>query len=170
MSGWLSLNDRPAIGLVPLPEVDVLSQLNRAEGRIQRFRLRMNREDIPKVKSYSKSVFDALTAASSPSPHGNDVEISWSSRSAGRAAFSRDMASHIQDLFSIYPDFLSAVVEIEGEKPINLKRSVVATRSLVTLEDSKKVGPSHAAGALAEAYSREFQSITSANQALRKLV
>jgi hypothetical protein len=164
---WLSINERPPMYLVPLPEVDVLSRLGSATGRIKRFILRIRREDIPKVHTYSPSVHDALIAAAVPAPAGNDVVIEWSSLKQSRTAFSREMTGLIHELFGVYPEFMKAIVEIEGEKPINLKRSLIGTKVDVILTDSKKVGVEQAANALAEAYSRESESVQLANERWR---
>jgi hypothetical protein len=167
IGSWLSINGRPAMYLVPLPETDILGILNRADGQIKRFLLKIRTKDIPKIKEFSPSVYKALKAASEPSPKSDDVKLEWHCNKSGRAAFSKDMTDHIRELFSVYPDFMSARVEIVGEKPIDLKRSVIATKSTVVLTDSKKVGPSHAADALAEAYGREQASIERSVKAWR---
>ena len=167
---WLSVYGGHPCGLVALPDINTLAQLDQAPTQLRRLRLRLQRSRLASIDAYSHGVANALRAAAEVNSEtdvvGLDLAVDDPSH---RTAWAFNTRQDIEELLEVLPDFEEATVQITGlRRPVNLKRMNVAANVTVLLMDTKRVGPREAADALFSAYEQERGSIETAVRARRE--
>lgn len=167
---WLSVTTGFGCGLISLRDPNVLAQLDREPTKLMTLVMRIRRNRIPSVSSYSPSVAKALRAAAQINSVTDEVGIEIAVKNPReRAAWARVTRQEIEELLGVLPDFEKAEVKVSGRKrPFNLLRASIHQGVRVPLIDKKLVGPPEAATALFEAYEYEESAIKLAVAALRE--
>lgn len=167
---WLSVTTGYGCALMALRDPNVVAQLDREPTKLMALALRIRRNRIPAVSTYSPSVASALRAAAEINAITDEVGVEIAvKRQHDRAMWARLVRQEIEDLLGVLPDFEKAEVRVSGRKrPFNLLRANIHQGVRVQLIDKKLVGPAEAATALFEAYADEENSIKLAVATLRE--
>lgn len=167
---WLTVQGQYSCGLLSLPDADTVAQLDEEPTKLRRFTLRVRRAALPHVQATAPKVAEVLQAAARLNEASDQVGIEQRvSTAEHQAQWSLIIRSQIQELLGVLPECEEASVRISGRKhTVNLKRGQVRRQVPVLLEDTKRVGPQEAAGALLEAYELEQSAIQRAVDLLRR--
>lgn len=151
---WVSMFTPQQCYLATLPKIDALAELQRPSKEISSVRLRAKTSLIQRLRPVRPDLAGILEAAAGTAGSSN-VDITLGVPAARKAHWWAEMYAIISDLADaqLLADFDSAMVNLVGKtSPINLKEAFVKLKVPVDLQVKLKIGPSHAAIAMVEAY------------------
>lgn len=170
-ANWMSTQGGHPFYLAALADKNSLAQLRGERGLIRRAEFGVQRDQLWLFEEHvsRRGVAGALRQLAESFDGSTSIDVIIGNRKSNiRGAFANDVIAHFEDIAVMLPFMHRAKVYFEGERrPLDLRRSQVASTVDVTLTTTKRVGPNEAAEALLEAYDREHEAIIESVQAWR---
>jgi hypothetical protein len=165
---WLSCIGGFACGLVALPDANALEQIDRDPMKMKRFRVRARRDRLSVIEQFNPRVARVLRSAADVNVMTDEIGAEWrNTRRSDQASWAIQMRYEIQDLLGAFPEFKEAKVYMSGGRTVDLNRNFVQHAAVVSLVDTKRVGPFEAAQAIFDAYEQERHAIAESLHVVR---
>lgn len=171
LAGWLSLFGGHPCVMPALPKADALAGLQRPAEEIIDVTFRAKKRLVPRIKAVRADVAGIIESAAGV---GGSTKVGFTlatETKKERPAWWPSVRAAINDLAAaeLLADFDAASVKVSGRHSINLRDAYVSDKRQIELQKGKRLGPAHAAEALAGAYGElEASVIVPSVEAWRK--